>query len=186
MIEVKHLILVTGPHASGKTTTVERVLLNFKDHSELKIILADSVDKSTYFKGPMDKSREMIREVWEGERSCLLMEGSVRIAILTQQLSSQISSRKITIFATSMLSQDMRASLITRCVARGKKFNESYWDVKKLIYEGTKRFGNLLARVSGAEIHWYIVDRSYSACDDLAADLTKTLTEILEAPNESQ
>src|SRR5262245_26840587 len=68
-------ILVTGPNAASKTTTVDRAMVPFVGDPRVVMLHPDCRDSSTYKTDP-ETAQARYRDVWCGPAQVLVIEGS--------------------------------------------------------------------------------------------------------------
>jgi len=163
-------ILVTGPNGSGKTTAVQRAMVGFN----VPVLYADSRDKKEFFGGTMERSVELISALWTSKQPCLIFEGTDRVARIVVKLCADQRVRRLHIFATRMTPFVMLANLKARCEHSGKRFRDEYWTSSKLVYEGQKRYANLLARAY-TPVKWVEMDNLYTRSGELSDGIVSLL-----------
>lgn len=162
--------LVTGPNASGKTTTVQSALEPWREDRRLAVAHADNADRST-FKGDGPTMLAALRDLWLSNATVVVVEGTNRIAgKLAEVLAEDRDTRTCEALVTEMTGATMRRALVARCQKLGKRFRDDYWSDRVLEYEGRRRYQSLIERYYPDARVW-VVEDGYAACADLGAYL---------------
>lgn len=163
-------ILVTGPNCTGKTTAVKAAVAGLTESEEkghLRVVYADSDSKGEFFGGSLEASREKLRELWMSDTPVIVFEGTNRIALLVGEMKTlkwaadRAPYRRVLVFATRAGAADMKEMLRARCEKAGKEFRGDYWTLERLVYEGSRRYFNLVQKWFGGVARWVAVDASY-------------------------
>lgn len=153
------LVAVFGPHAIGKTTALERFAKDdCRDYPDVTVVLMDN-NLELWWDGPVLKEyRYSGRTHWKGSREDKLnelwpcIEATEELVIVETARISNVHETiangyaryggGVQVVITTCSPETMRHFLISRCDSKGKRFNEEYWDEKRLIYESQGRYLN--------------------------------------------
>jgi hypothetical protein len=164
-----HAFLVTGSNASGKTTTVARVLGIFDRHQESRIF-SIRADNDGRFKGSSEDQEAVLTELWLSDTPVLVIEGTRINTPLMRVAKKHAAARKLTVIMATQTPEVMGAHLRARCEKKGKTFRADYWTRWKLEYEGMKRYPNSF-RKNGIKPQTFAIDKDYKVCDAMASFL---------------
>lgn len=170
--------LVTGPNASGKTTTVQAALEPWRGDRRLAVAYADNADRST-FKGDGATMLAALRDLWLSNATVVVVEGTNRVAgKLAEVIAEDTPARSCEALVTEMTGDTMRRALVARCAKLGKRFRDDYWADRVLEYEGRRRYQSLIERYYPDARVWLVQD-GYAACADLGAYLRERVATCL-------
>lgn len=174
------LIAIAGPHAIGKTTAVYRWMTLYP---KLFAIIADDQWEAETVNGKIERVR--VRE-WKGTTE---EKGQLVNALRKRNKVSIIDSVRTTcinyfkpgdhvIFVTCS-GETMERVLQARCKRNNKKYNATYWDMRKLTYESRVRYVNAAAKfLTPDQAHWFTIEdqaRDWPAVDEYFGKLYRKL-----------
>jgi hypothetical protein len=169
------LILVTGPNASGKTTSVKAALTPWVDDPRVATVYADN--GSGWKLKPAEMMAKLI-DLCDTGVPVIVVEGTNRIASAVLDIKRQIGARTLIVHATRASAEDMKASIRRRCEGNGKEFKAEYWTTKMCEYEGRGRYRNLIGK-HGVTATWWQMDLEFSYAPAFIAMLRKQVEEEL-------
>lgn len=172
-----HAFLVTGSNASGKTTTVARVLERLADYPSDRIF-SIRADNDGRFKGSSENQEAVLTDIWLSDTPVIIIEGTRINTPLLRVAKKHAAARKLTVIMTTQTPEVMEAHLRARCEKKGKTFRADYWTRWKLEYEGMKRYPNSF-RKNSITPKTYAIDRDYKVCDQIADFLETQIKDAL-------
>jgi ribose 1,5-bisphosphokinase PhnN len=133
------VVIVTGPNGSGKTTAVDRAVAPWRFDRRITVVHGDHQPE---FHGEVGQVRASVASQIESGADVVVFESTDRV---TRAVAlSDRSGIDCVAFVTETEPDAMRARLRRRCLQRGKPYRDDYWDLKRLLYEGTRRYRNLM------------------------------------------
>lgn len=179
------LILVTGPNASGKTTTTHKALEPFQEDFRVVEVFADT---DSYWKvGPQELKDKLLAEhrmnrvLQNGAPPVMVVEGTNRVAMAVLELRKtfEAEGRRMVCHVTRSSATVMRNAIKARCEKNNKKFRADYWSEKICGYEGRGRYANLMNKYGVTTRQYWDVDAEYSYAPGLIEALRTTIRQEL-------
>lgn len=172
------LLLVTGPNASGKTTTVKTALEPWEGDTRIIRVYADN---DGYWKVGPEEMKQKLTLAHQDGAPIILVEGTNRIAtaVLELKRTFEAEQRQLAAHVTRSSSTMMRNAIMARCEKNGKKFRADYWTDRVCLYEGSGRYINLMNKYNVRDRKYWDVDATYSYAPALIETLRAQITEEL-------
>lgn len=180
------LILVTGPNASGKTTTTQKAMEPFQEDFRVVEVYADN---GGGWKLTPDGMKERLlalhREdvVLKRPPAVMIVEGTNRIAMAVLEIRKTLEAegRRLVCHVTRARATVMRNAIKARCEGNGKLFRADYWTDKICTYEGTGRYVNLMNKYYIQNRTYWDVDATFSYAPALIERLRAEVGQELES-----
>lgn len=176
-------ICVTGPNASGKTTMTERLAERYAGRPVLFL----HPDTDNYYKQAPPIMFRRILQRWNEDTPVVVMEGTDRPTRAAFQCAgTSLVERQLVIYSFSQPPDVMEAHLRQRCALKGKTYREEYWDRKRLEYEGSRRYPNLVESWRTAcglrpspPAEYFVIDREFLVNDQAAESIAARIDRAL-------
>lgn len=175
------MVLVTGPNASGKTTTVRTALAPWARDARVVCIHAD--DQSGINKSTMPEMTAELERIVGGHQKVTVVEGTNRIALVFGDVMRR-AGLAVEANYTETSAAFMRASLMARCASKGKRFRDDYWTERVLNYEARLRYQRLMARLfeGFCPVNLWPVGEGYEGTQALGMHLQTLVRSVVGEP----
>lgn len=182
---MKHAILVSGPNASGKTTSTQRALAPWVGDPRLVAVYADNSDRKA-FKGTQTEMEDRLLALWEQDAEVLVVEGTNRIAMAFARVTKRSDTRTWESNIMRVPPWFLKWALQTRCEKLGKRFRDDYWVEKVLVYETQKRFKVIDEKHLSSKTEWWEIGDGYHGQERFEGYLRNRLWALLGEPIEAK